>query len=75
MIEKFLNILPRVFFIVAFLCIAIAIVDWTLRLFGWTFTFIPYQPGRMFEFSGIFVLFVITLVVRQIREILKVKNS
>ena len=68
MIDKLTSFLSRLFFFVAFVLLIIAIVDWFLRLYGWTFSWIPYQPGRIFEFSAILMIVVIVLLLRQIRE-------
>ena len=66
--EKFLSLLNRLFFLVALLFIAVAVVDWFMRLFGWTISFIGYQPGRMFEFAAMLMIFVAVLLLRQIRD-------
>ena len=68
MIDKWTSIFCRVFFVIAFVLLIIAIWDKFLRLFGWTLSFIPYQPGRLFELSGILIIFVLALLLRQIRE-------
>jgi len=71
MIEKVINIIPRIFFILAFGLFALAILEGVLDLFKWTLSFLPYQAGRLFEFAGILLIFVIALLLRQIREELK----
>ncbi len=68
MIDKLTSFLSRLCFFVAFVLLIIAILDWLLRLYGWTFSWIPYQPGRIFEFSAILMIVVIVLLLRQIRE-------
>ncbi len=68
MIDKLTSIVCRVFFVIAFILLIIAIWDKFLRLFGWTLSFVPYQPGRIFELSGILMIFVLALLLRQIRE-------
>ncbi|MDH4155763.1 MAG: hypothetical protein OEW00_00605 [candidate division Zixibacteria bacterium] len=71
MVDKLTSILSRFFFIVAFLLLLIAVVDWFLRLFGWTFSWLPYQPGRLFEFAAMLMICVVVLLLRQIRESLR----
>jgi len=66
--QKLMSFLSRLFFVVALLFIAIAVVDWCVRLFGWTFSFLPYQPGRMFEFAAMLMVFVAVMLLRQIRD-------
>ena len=68
MIDKWTSIICRVFFVIAFALLFIAIWDRFLRLFGWTLSFVPYQPARLFELSGILMIFVLALLLRQIRE-------
>lgn len=68
MLDKLTSIISRIFFTVASLLLLIAIIDWVLRLFGWTFSWIRYQPGRLLEFAAFIMTFVIVLLLRQIRE-------
>ena len=71
MIDKLTSVLSRLFFIVALLLIGIAVVDWILRLFGWSFSWLTYQPGRLFEFAAMLMICVVVLLLRQIRESLR----
>lgn len=73
--DKLLSIVNRIFFTIAFIFLLTAIIEWFLGLFNWTLSFVDYQAGRLFEFSGIFLLFVITILLRQMRENLKSKSS
>ncbi len=68
MTDKLTSFFSRVFFIVAIILLIIAVVDWFLRLFGWTFSWLAYSPGRVFEFSAILMIVVMVLLLRQIRE-------
>lgn len=65
------SITSRVLFTVAFIVLIVGVIDWIIRLFGWTFTWVPYEPGRMLTFSAALMIFVAVLLLRQIREILK----
>ena len=71
--DRYYSFFSRLFFFAATLMFAIAVIDWVLRLFGWTFSWVPYQPGRLFEFAAILVIFVIAVLLRQIRDALKDK--
>ena len=71
MFEKLSSILSRLFFSVGLLLIIIAIIDWCLRLFDYTFSWLQYQPGRVIEFSAILMITVVVLLLRQIRDSLK----
>jgi len=66
--DKFSSFLSRLFFIAASVLFIIAICDWILNIFGYKFSWLPYQPGRLLEFSAILIIFVIALLLRQIRE-------
>ena len=68
MIDKWTSIICRVLFVIAFVLLIFAVWDRFLRLFGWTLSFVPYQPARLFELSGILMIFVLALLLRQIRE-------
>ena len=71
MYNKLTSITNRVFFILAFLLLFLAIWEKIVRYFDYTISCIPYEPARLLEFSVIFLIFVITLLLRQIREELK----
>jgi len=68
MVDKLTSLASRLFFAVAFVLLVLATLEWILRIFGWTFTWLPYQPGRIFEFAAILVIFVMVMLLRQIRE-------
>ena len=69
--EKLWNTVYRLFFAVAIVLFIIAVVDWFLRLFGWTFSWLSYQPGRVLQFSAILMIWVAALLLRQIRAQLR----
>ena len=71
MINTLTSILCRLFFVVSLLLLFIALWDKFIRLFGWTISWITYLPGRLLEFSAVLMIFVIALLLRQIREGLK----
>jgi hypothetical protein len=71
MIDKLTSILSRLFFAVAFILLAIAVIDRVLNFFGWYLSWTNYRAGRLFEFSAMLMIFVIVLLLRQIREKLK----
>lgn len=50
---------------------AVAVWEKVLRLFGWTLSWVPYDPGRLFEFAGILMIFVMAVLLRQIRDALR----
>ena len=71
MIDKAISLLCRIFFVVALVLLIIAVWDRILMFFGWTLTFLTYHPGRLLELSALLMIFVIALLLRQIREILQ----
>ncbi len=68
MIERYTSLLNRISFAAALLLLTLSVILWFLRLIGLDISWISYAPGRLFEFSGIFLLLVIALLLRQIRE-------
>ena len=73
MADKVISFLCRIFFIIALVMLLIAIWDRILNAFGWTLTFISYQPARLLELSALLMIFVIALLLRQIRDRLQNK--
>jgi len=74
MIDKINKLLPRFFFSLAILVLLFAVWGRIIELFGWRYSFVFYSPGRLIEFAGILVIFAIALVLRQIRNELRIKN-
>jgi len=72
MIDKVISIANRIFFSCACILLFLAIWDRILRLFGWSIDW-NYEAGRILEFSAILMIFVVALLLRQIREQLKNK--
>ena len=67
------SILSRLLFIVAAILLVLAVWDWVLGWFGYQLSWVPYEPGRLLEFAAILVIFVIALLLRQIRDALRHK--
>ncbi|HEU4724715.1 MAG TPA: hypothetical protein VFU59_05380 [Candidatus Eisenbacteria bacterium] len=67
--------MSRVLFFAAFLLLAVAILERLVNYFGFTILGASYTPGRMLEFAGIMLLFVIALLMRQTREELRSKRT
>lgn len=74
MFEKIYNMMPRLFFLIALALLVFALWGKFIELFGWRYSFSPYSSGRILEFSGILLIFVITMLLRQIREKQKEKK-
>jgi ABC-type proline/glycine betaine transport system permease subunit len=66
--EKFLTGAMRTFVIVAFAMLAIAVSEVLANNFGYTITRGTYTAGRLLELTAVLLLFVVTLLLRQIRD-------
>ncbi|MEK7707158.1 MAG: hypothetical protein AAB380_04095 [Verrucomicrobiota bacterium] len=73
-IAKLNSLVSRLFFAAALVLLAIAVLEKAANLMGHTILGGSYTPGRLFELSTLLVIFVIALLLRQIREELK-KNK
>jgi len=65
---KLLANLYHVIFVTAFALVFLAVVQGVLQLFGQDLLRGYYTPGRLMEFAGILMTFVIALLLRDIRN-------
>jgi len=65
---KALSLLNRVAFAAAGLLFAVAVLEKVANLAGYTVIGQSYSPGRLVEFAAIMVMFVIALLLRDIRN-------
>jgi hypothetical protein len=72
--HTFGNLIYRVFFIISFILLILAIWERINQFYGYTFTWIKYQPGQLLQFSAIFMIFTIGLLLRQLRDQMKADN-
>ena len=72
-IAKLNSLVCRFFFGIALLLLAVAVLGKAAALMGYAILG-GYTPGRLFELSTLLVIFVIALLLREIREELK-KNK
>ena len=70
-VNAFTSFVSRVFFFVAFVLIALALVERGVNFFGNTILRGAYTSGRMLELAGLLMIFVIAILLRQIRDSLK----
>ncbi len=69
-VDKWSSMGSRICFAVAFILFAVAIVEWLLNRLGVAFR--PgYDAGRLTEFAAMFLIPVMTVLLRQIREELR----
>lgn len=64
----------RVFFSISIILLILALWERINRFFGYTFTWLSYEPRQLLEFSAIFMLITIGLLLRQLRDQMKVGN-
>ncbi len=64
-------VVNRVFSIAAFLLLVLAAVEWVANALGYTILRQVYRPGRLIEIAATFTIFVIALLLRQVREELR----
>lgn len=69
--DKLNSIVSRIFFFVAFFLLLIAILERVVLQFGYTILQATYTPGRLMELSAILLIFVVAMLLRQVREELK----
>lgn len=73
MFDKVMSIVLRTIFGVAVLMLAIAVWDWILRVFDLTLSWVPYTPAELLQFSVTLIIFLIPMLLREIREAVKGK--
>lgn len=71
MIEKLINITYRIIFILAAIFLVLALWERILNEFNYTLFWIRIASSRLLELSSVLTLFVVALLLRQIRDILK----
>ncbi|MBI1723048.1 MAG: hypothetical protein HYR48_03985 [Gemmatimonadetes bacterium] len=69
--DKLSSQASRVFFTAAFTLFTVAVIQWFLSWFHLSLFGRTYTPGRLLEFAVISLIFVIALLLRQIREELR----
>jgi len=57
----------RVFFLVAFGLLGLSVLEFAVRVFGYTILR-GWQPGRLLEYAVILLIFVMAILLRQIRD-------
>lgn len=72
--DQLSSILNRVFFFGAFILLFLAILESVINLFGYTILREFYTAGRLLEFAAILLVFVIALLLRQLRDELREKG-
>jgi len=68
---KLTSLVSRLFFAGAIVLVVIAAVEKVANLTGYTIVRSAYTTGRLLEVASLLIIFVIALLLRQIREELK----
>ena len=63
-----LSVLNRILFMAAGVLFALAVAEKVSNAAGYTLVGSSYSPGRLIEFAAIMVLFVVALLLREIRD-------
>ena len=69
--DRMTSFVARAFTAIAFTFLAISVIEKTLNMLGVSIPGIPYSPRPWLEFAVMLQIFVIPLLLRQIREQLK----
>jgi hypothetical protein len=67
-LDRLGSLISHVFSMVAFLLLALSVVEWLANVFGYTILSQRYRPGRLMELAAIFTVFVVALLLRQVRQ-------
>jgi hypothetical protein len=70
-LQQTTSTVSRLFFAVSFLLLGLAVLEKMANLFGYTILRETYGPARLLEFAVILLVFVVALLLRQIREELR----
>jgi len=74
-LENLYNVFARLLFYFAFVLFALTFVEVIVNAFDYTILAGTYTKGRLIELSAMMLVFVITLLLRQIRNELKKSTS
>jgi len=70
--ERLNSMIVRLFFFGSFFFLATAVFEALVNRFGYTILRgTPYWPGRLLDFASVLLIFVLALLLRQIREELR----
>jgi len=72
-IHNIISNVSRVLFVLAIAILAVAFVEIAVNIFGYTITRGLYTAGRLLEMSAPLLIFVITILVRQIRDTMRAR--
>ena len=68
MSEKTISLICRAFFFAAFVLLAASVVEALVRRMGYTILRHSFEPARLLEYAVILLVFVVAMLLRQIRD-------
>lgn len=74
-LEPIYHWFARLFFFGGLLLLAVAVLEAALNLVGYTVLRDFYSAGRLMELAATLLVFVITILLRQIRDALKARQG
>ncbi|RKZ11542.1 hypothetical protein DRQ50_13435 [bacterium] len=72
-IDKITSMASRLFFGIALLTLAVAVLEKAVNVLGYTFLKF-YSPERLLDISVTFAMFILVLLARQIRQDVRARN-
>lgn len=70
-LDRLSSWVSRLFFLGAFVLLGIAVIERVANVFGYTIVLRAYTGGRLLELAVVLLVFVIALLLRQMREELR----
>jgi biotin transporter BioY len=74
-LDRVTSLVSRIATLIAALFVLLAGTEWLMNLFNYTILRRIYTPGRLVEFAAILMLFVITVLLRQVRDALRARKT
>jgi hypothetical protein len=73
--DAFASMVSRVFFLVAFVLLGLSVFEALANLRDYTILRGTYTAGRLLEFAAILLIFVMAILMRQVREELRKRGA
>jgi hypothetical protein len=67
-LDRLGSLLSHVFSVAAFVLLVLGVVEWLANVLGYTILNQVYRPGRLMEFAAMYAVFVVALLLRQVRQ-------
>jgi hypothetical protein len=72
--EMLTSLISRIFLVTAFLLLGLAVIERVANAFDYTIIQGAYRAGRLLEYAMVFLVFVVALQIREVREALRPKR-